>query len=214
MGKKHRIEWRRVLKLWNMKSSAPKNVRSTLAAFTDQNGNVLVASTASFDTLRVTFTGANNRVEIAHSARLGSLTVVFDCDNVSLVIGPRTRRLPKFSADIRVGQDSTVEIAEDVSTTNTVIMSACEGTSIRIGRDSMIASNVQIRADDGHPIFNVADGSRANPSRDIHIGEHVWVAYGVVVLGGATLGDGSVMGMNSLVTGKIPNNVIAVGSPA
>jgi acetyltransferase-like isoleucine patch superfamily enzyme len=78
----------------------------------------------------------------------------------------------------------------------------------------MIASNVQIRADDGHPIFNVADGSRANPSRDIHIGEHVWVAYGVVVLGGATLGDGSVMGMNSLVTGKIPNNVIAVGSPA
>lgn len=192
----------------------PTGTRTSLEAFTDNRGNVIVASRATFTSVSITFTGSNNRVEIADSARLGTLAVDFDCDNGVLSIGARTRKLPRFSGIIRIGQDSSIIIGDDVSTTSRSIMSACEGTAIRIGRDCMIATNVQIRADDGHPIFNIADGSRANPSRDITIGNHVWLAYDAVVLGGASIGDGAVVGIRSVVTGALPNNVIAVGSPA
>lgn len=196
------------------RKQTPSRSLATLNAYSDDRGNVVVASAASFRSMRITFVGSNNRVEIADSARLGNVSVIFDCSDGVLTVGPRTRKLPILAVDIRIGQDSAVHLAEDVSTTATAILSACEGTTIRIGRDCMIATDVQIRADDGHPIFNVKDGSRANVSRDITIGDHVWLGYGVVVLGGSTIGDGSIVGIRSVATGIIPNNVIAVGTPA
>ena len=53
-------------------------------------------------------------------------------------------------------------------------------------------------------------------SRDktIDIGANVWLGDGVAVLGGARIGDGAVIGVNSVVTGEIPPRSIAVGAPA
>ncbi len=53
-------------------------------------------------------------------------------------------------------------------------------------------------------------------SRDksINIGANVWLGDGVAVLGGARIGDGAVIGVNSVVTGEIPPRSIAVGAPA
>ena len=48
----------------------------------------------------------------------------------------------------------------------------------------------------------------------IHIGNNVWIGAGVTVLGGVTIGDNSVIGAGSVVTKDIPENMIAVGSPA
>src|SRR5699024_5079704 len=47
----------------------------------------------------------------------------------------------------------------------------------------------------------------------ILIGNHVWLGKQAVVLAGARIGDGSVIGFRSLVTRAVPNNCIAVGSP-
>jgi acetyltransferase-like isoleucine patch superfamily enzyme len=49
---------------------------------------------------------------------------------------------------------------------------------------------------------------------EVHIGCNVWLGDGVVVLAGAVIGDGSVIGANSVVSGTIPANAIAAGSPA
>jgi hypothetical protein len=95
-----------------------------------------------------------------------------------------------------------------------VSISACEGTTVRIGDDVMFASDNQVRADDGHPIFDVRSGKRVNTSRSIEIGDHVWLGRGATVLGGSRIGSGSVVGYGSIVTGKVPNNVVAAGSPA
>lgn len=48
----------------------------------------------------------------------------------------------------------------------------------------------------------------------ISIGNDVWLGARVVVLPGATIEDGAVIGANSVVSGHIPANAIAVGSPA
>jgi lipopolysaccharide O-acetyltransferase len=46
------------------------------------------------------------------------------------------------------------------------------------------------------------------------IGRNVWLGDGVVVTAGASIGEGSVIGANSVVTGTIPAFSIAVGIPA
>ena len=48
----------------------------------------------------------------------------------------------------------------------------------------------------------------------VTLGNSVWLPWRVFVMPGTTIGDGSVIGANSLVQGTIPPNSLAVGSPA
>lgn len=48
----------------------------------------------------------------------------------------------------------------------------------------------------------------------VTLGKSVWLPWRVFVMPGTTIGDGSVIGANSLVQGTIPPSSLAVGSPA
>src|SRR6266849_1526407 len=48
----------------------------------------------------------------------------------------------------------------------------------------------------------------------VTLGRSVWLPWRVFVMPGSTIGDGSVIGANSLVAGAIPPNSLAVGTPA
>ena len=51
-------------------------------------------------------------------------------------------------------------------------------------------------------------------SKDITIGDGVWIGAGVIVLPGVKIGDRSVIGAGAVVTRDIPSESIAVGVPA
>jgi carbonic anhydrase/acetyltransferase-like protein (isoleucine patch superfamily) len=61
--------------------------------------------------------------------------------------------------------------------------------------------------------LNVLDGYPVN-YEPVTLGNSVWLPWRVFVMPGSTIGDGSVIGANSLVQGTIPPNSLAVGSPA
>lgn len=48
----------------------------------------------------------------------------------------------------------------------------------------------------------------------IVVGDDAWLGYGVIVLDGARIGRGAIIGAGSIVTGDIPEGVIAAGTPA
>jgi acetyltransferase-like isoleucine patch superfamily enzyme len=184
-----------------------------LQDYRDERGNEVSYGGSHSEGITIEFTGSNNRLVVAEGARLGALSVHFNCDNGLVEIGS-SKGVPALSANLRVGQDSTIRFGQNVSTTSRVGMSAVEGTTITIGDDVMFASDNQVRCDDGHPIFDVRTGKRVNTSRSITIGSHVWVGWGAVVLGGSTLGEGAVVGIGSVVKGTFPNNCILAGVPA
>jgi acetyltransferase-like isoleucine patch superfamily enzyme len=186
---------------------------TTLEAYEDERGNRIEYDGRLEKVVRVKFVGENNTLRVAADARLGAVVIDFDCNHGLVEIGP-SRGVPAFLASIRVGEKCRILVGRNVSTTTKVTISAAEGASVVIGDDCMLAANIQIRADDGHPIFDVRSGRRVNMPRDIVIGNHVWLGYEACVLGGSTIGDGTVVGMRSIVSGRLPNNVIAVGMPA
>src|SRR5882724_11680791 len=59
--------------------------------------------------------------------------------------------------------------------------------------------------------WGATDGQGAKP---INIGDNVWIAHGVVVLPGVSIGRGSVIGARSDVFESIPEYCIAAGNPA
>lgn len=187
-------------------------ILNTLAKYSDENGNRIIYDGRAIPNVRIEFSGSGNSFRVRSGVLLGKLNVVFDCDNGVLDMAGNS--FGTFSAFIRIGQDSRVILGKELTTTNTCVISAVEGTSVVIGDDVMLASDNEIRADDGHAIFDVITDRRVNWSRDITIGNHVWVAKRAVLLGGARVADGSVIGFGSLVTGPVPNNTVAAGVPA
>ncbi|MBW8360044.1 MAG: acetyltransferase [Weeksellaceae bacterium] len=55
---------------------------------------------------------------------------------------------------------------------------------------------------------------RALQSKPVRIGDNVWLGELVSVLPGVTIGKGTIVGANSVVSKSLPENIIAVGSPA
>ena len=93
---------------------------------------------------------------------------------------------------------------------------------ITIGDHLLCGSRVLI-SDHGHGRYSGPDASDpAIPpahrplasAAPVSIGNNVWLGDGVAVLAGAQIGDGCVIGANSVVTGPIPPQTIAVGAPA
>lgn len=78
----------------------------------------------------------------------------------------------------------------------------------------MLAAGVEIRTDDAHALYDTRTGRRVNPARSVSIGDHVWLGKFAAVMGGVTIGSGSTIGFRSIVTHDVPNNCVAVGSPA
>ncbi|CAD7811224.1 Putative acetyltransferase [Chryseobacterium aquaeductus] len=96
------------------------------------------------------------------------------------------------------------------------------GLKVSIGDNVLIASKVFI-SDISHGSYS-GDELDSSPksipqerllyAKEIKIEENVWIGEFVSVLPGVTIGKGSIIGSNSVVSRDIPPNVIAVGTPA
>ena len=99
-----------------------------------------------------------------------------------------------------------------------IILDVCK---VEIGNNVMFGPNVSLMATN-HPLIahervamKYPDGhvSMSEYADEIHIGNNVWVAANVVILGGVTIGDNAVIGAGSVVTKDIPANYLAYGVP-
>lgn len=89
------------------------------------------------------------------------------------------------------------------------------GGAIEIGDDFLVSFNVAILNNDAHPIFDVVTSKQINCGvRTIKIGAHVWAGIKSTILSGAYIGAGTIIGANSVVTKRFPNNCIIGGVPA
>lgn len=188
-------------------------VKVPLSPYKDERGNCIKYDGPLNENIVVTFRGSNNNVTVHETAHVTKLNIDFNSNNGTFSLGGNPHRRG-FSGGVRIGEDATVIIGHNVSSTAGVIISAVEGATVKIGGDVMFASQNQVRSDDGHPIFDVVSGLRVNPARNVTVGNHVWLGYGAMVLAGVEIGDGSVIGAGSIVTRTIPNNVVAAGVPA
>jgi len=49
---------------------------------------------------------------------------------------------------------------------------------------------------------------------NITIGNDVWIGMDAIILGGVTIGNGSIVAAGSIVTNDVPENVLVAGIPA
>jgi len=90
--------------------------------------------------------------------------------------------------------------------------------SITIGKNCLIARWVRIFDHSGHPLDPDMRLARKkipeNEIRPVIIGNNVWIGEDSFINAGVTIGSGSIVSANSVVTKNVPENVIVFGSPA
>jgi acetyltransferase-like isoleucine patch superfamily enzyme len=84
---------------------------------------------------------------------------------------------------------------------------------ITIGDNVLCGANTLITDFDWHGLAPDQRLSYGGDSREVIIGNNVFIGYSSIVLKGVTIGENSVIGAGSVVTKSIPSNVIAGGNP-
>lgn len=150
----------------------------------------------------------NCQVIIGVGCRLEGLQINLYAENLLVDIGNNNVirgeiHMKISSAKVIIGNNNRIR--------NHVFMNV--GSDISIGNDCLFAS-VKFRSTDSHKIFELKTKERINSNKPISIQNRVWLAEDVMLLGGSSVGNDSVVGARSLVTSEIPQNSLAVGSPA
>ncbi|MBQ2747524.1 MAG: sugar O-acetyltransferase [Firmicutes bacterium] len=123
-----------------------------------------------------------------------------------------------FQGPVQINYGSHTFIGENFfANFNTVIM---DDARVYIGDNVCFGPNVSLMATN-HPLIasermgQNPDGSTtmAEFAEEIHIGDNVWLACNVTVLGGVTIGNNVVVGAGSVVTKDIPDGYLAYGNP-
>jgi acetyltransferase-like isoleucine patch superfamily enzyme len=181
--------------------------------------------------LKVTGNISDNRIEGTNDPSC-QLTVHWIGNSNVLRLGPnsqisgnitfwRSSQVVEFEGDNRFtlalamkGAAASLSIGSGTRSNGLVQMNIGEWRdSIRIGKNCLF-SRVRLRTSDSHGIFDRTSGARINPSKPIVIGDEVWLAEEALVLKGANIGSGSVIGARSTVVGELPEHSLCVGTPA
>lgn len=110
------------------------------------------------------------------------------------------------NAQISIGENTWI---------NNNFSAISEHTSIKIGRDCLIGTNVEISDSDFHGIKVSERGiSNYEMAKSVVIEDNVFIGSNVKILKGSVIGRGSVIANGAIVIGEIPANVVAGGIPA
>ncbi len=113
-----------------------------------------------------------------------------------------------------------LKIGDNVEINDYVHITAME--KVVIGNNVLIASKVYI-SDCSHGIYSgpgehssplIPPNSRSYQSKPVILEDNVWLGEFVSVLPGVSIGKGTIVGANSVVSKDLPPFVIAVGIPA
>lgn len=164
--------------------------------------------------LNITITGNNNYVEIELPSKFVLSAVVLEGDNNKFILKSTKHRVIRHTT-FGVEGGSQISVGSGLSAYRDINIVAKNGKNITIGDECMFAREIMIRNNDGHIILDRKTGEVINPPEDIVIGDNVWVGMRVMILKGAVIPKGSVVGAMSMVNKKFEEeNILIAGTPA
>src|SRR5690606_12203028 len=109
-------------------------------------------------------------------------------------------------SEMYCGPGSQIVLDGHVVATGQATVDARNGGAVIAGYGQLWAAYTYIATDDMHRVEDVTTGARVNSyGATIRLGKHVWLGRDAIVTGHVEIGDGSIVGMRSLVRGqKVP----------
>lgn len=154
--------------------------------------------------------GNNNLVEIAEDCLLTNTIIRISGDNNRLFINKTARFMGPCI--ITMDGDSTLLIGENAGIRD--VQFVLKDADIEVGKLCMFSNHILLRNTDSHKVINLEDNQVTNASRNIRLGEHVWIGQNATILKGVNIGNNSIVAMGTIVTKDVPANSIVAGVPS
>ena len=169
--------------------------------FKIQKNNKFTISDSLIKKNNIEIFGSNNKCNIDLGSKIENLYIKIKGKNNSLFIKKNCKIL---SGKINIiGDDLHFLIGNNTTIREFDSVLVGKKKSISIGNDCMLGSNIKIWNGELHPIYSLTSKKRLNNAKSIEIGDHVWIGSDVVILKGSNISEGSVVGVRSLVKGKV-----------
>ena len=171
--------------------SAEQLMKKTTIKVRGRNNQLVIGEGCEITNCEIRLYGNDNLIEIGSNVR-------YRAGKIYILAGQ--------GCHVKIGADTTVEKA---------FLLIDESSNIDIGRDCMLSTEIIIRTGDKHSILDANTGERLNPSRDVQVGDRVWIGRAVQVLKGSSLLPESVVAACSVVTKSFEEgNCVVAGVPA
>lgn len=165
-----------------------------------------------------------NKVIFGEKLNLYGIPLIFKKKGSNLTIGNNCTIKSSFFSNL-VGlnhrtiivtrtSEAKIRIGNNVGISGATIYAR---KGISIGDNTLIGGNVKILDNDFHPLEIEArnkDQKDKIKSKEITIGNNCFIGCNVLILKGSKIGNGSVVGAGSVVSGEYPDNCIIAGNPA
>lgn len=161
----------------------------------------------------INLSGHGHEIIIEKGVRINNTRILIKGNNNRLII----HRDVIFKEGGRIkleDENNVIEIGQRSDFVDCFFAVSDYNSRIIVGEECMSSAKVIIRNSDVHSILN-EENKRINRAKDVLIGNRVWIGYGANILKGTHIGDDSIIGTQSVVTGlEIPHGTIVGGNPA
>lgn len=188
------------------------NLRNCFRRRIRGRGNRIEAPCALLQKVNIRISGSNNTVVVEDFSVLKGVSIYIQGNDNTITIGSWCHLNGTELCIEKNG--NTIAIGSRSKLLGKTHLAAMEGTRIGVGSDCLFSSDIHFRTGDSHSILDM-QGRRINDSRDILLGDHVWVGTKVICLKGAEIPAHCIVGAGALVTKPFtePHCVLA-GNPA
>ncbi|MBE5750982.1 MAG: acyltransferase [Clostridiales bacterium] len=177
-----------------------------------RRGNKIIFGKSVLVKCRIDCKGKGNVIEFSQNSSFRNCNfLIYGNDNIIRIDDNVSGKNAEFYIEDNGG---AIVVKEATHFCGKIHLACIEGCQIQIGKDCLFSSDIIFRTGDSHSLLDM-DGNRINPSKNIKIGNHVWIGNHVIINKGVTIGDNNMIGTGAVVTKSIleSNNVIA-GVPA
>ena len=177
-----------------------------------KSNNKIINSSAFMKHCKICINGTGNEIVFAEKCVLNNCNIKITGNNNKIVL-ENDIYADKCNFCIE-DSDNLIKIGCGTRIFGDCEFAAMEGTKIVLGEGCLISSNTVFRTGDSHSVLDLC-GNRINQSKDIFIGNRIWLGQRAVVLKGAKISDDCVVSMGAIVTKEFTEtNAVLAGVPA
>jgi acetyltransferase-like isoleucine patch superfamily enzyme len=172
---------------------------------------------SSFKNLKISITGSNNYIEINGPIVFFNTEMELNNNDNVFIIQKTNKPVKKCYfclsglSEVNISSDCGLNMGLYAIINNNYK----ERHKLIIGKGVFIGKDVIIRTSDGHSLIDPETKLAINEPQDVIIGDNVWIGARSVILKGAKIPQGSVVGAQSLVNKKYDtSHILLAGIPA
>lgn len=178
----------------------------------DLEGNTFVGELPTLKNSKIVFAGQGNILFCEPGVVIQSSLIRFRGNNSLIMLG-KTKHPCKV--DFTIYNNNTLAVGRDNYFNGKLHIIVSEERMVFIGDGCLFSFGIWMRTADPHLVYDASTRERMNPSKDIVVGDHVWIGQDAMILKGSSLGSGCIVGAKAVVAGKrVNSNSSWAGNPA